>query len=133
MKPLSIRGQKGQVHGSLCSLFWALGGFGSSHVSSHPHWAASIQEDLVPSSLLTQFPGIDLGQQGDPDFCHSIDQITPALPPVYPILGVFHKLVHELYQLLLCDGLTLELLLQFGAAVMKNSDTLIAGNSHHSA
>ena len=52
-RSLSIRGQKGQVHGGLCSFFWAFGGSGSRHVSSHPPWAAGTQEDLVPSSLLS--------------------------------------------------------------------------------
>ena len=82
MRPLGIRGQKGQVHGGLYSFFWAFGGFGSPHVGSHPPWAAGIQEDLVSSSLLTQFPGLDSGQGHDANFCHSIYiTIRPALLP----------------------------------------------------
>ena len=82
MRPLGIRGQKGQVHGGLYSFFWAFGGFGSPHVGSHPPWAAGIQEDLVCSSLLTQFPGLDSGQGHDANFCHSIYiTIRPALLP----------------------------------------------------
>lgn len=133
VRPLSIRGQKGQVHGGLCSFFWAFGGCGSRHVSSHPPWAAGIQEDLVPSSLLTQFPGLDSGQDRDADFRHPICGLRPALLPVHPVLCVFHKLVHEPHQLLLCDGLTSKLLLQFGAAFFKRADTHKARHIHHSA
>ena len=101
MRPLCIQGQKGQVHEGLCSFFWAFGGFGSCCVGPHPPWAAGIQEDLVSSSLLTQFLGLDSGQDCDSDFRHSLRHIGPALLLVHPALCVFHKLVHEPHQLLL--------------------------------
>ena len=111
--PRHLRAEGPSTRGSLFLLL-SFGGFGSPHVGSHPPWAAGIQEDLVSSSLLTQFPGLDSGQGHDADFRHFMYIIIrPALLPVHPVLCVFHKFVHEPHQLLLCDGLTPQFLLQF--------------------
>ena len=111
--PRHLRAEGPSTRGSLFLLL-SFGGFGSPHVGSHPPWAAGIQEDLVSSSLLTQFPGLDSGQGHDADFHHFMYIIIwPALLPVHPVLCVFHKLVHEPHQLLLHDGLTSQFLLQF--------------------
>ena len=58
----------------------------------------------------------------------------PASPPsLHPVLCVFHKLVHEPHQLLLCDGLTSQFLLQFRAAAFKSFEGPSARHVHHSA
>ena len=133
MRPLCIWRQKGQVHRGLCSFFWAFGGFWSCHVGSDPPRAAGIQKDLVPSPLLIKFPGKDSGQDCHPNLGDPICTIRPTFFRMDSFLCIFHKLVHEPHQLLLCDGLASKLLLQLQPAVFQGPETHHAGHIHHSA
>lgn len=118
--PFASRAEGPSTWGSLFLLldFRALGPPGQ--FSPTPGQQA-FREDLVPSSLLTQFPGLDSGQDCDSNFHHSICGIGPRPPSqCTPALCVFHKLVHEPHQPLLRDGLTPRFLLQvFDGQVLK--------------
>lgn len=62
---------------------------------------------------------------------NSVSSFRPAALLVLVLLGFIHEALHQSHQLLLCDVLAAETLLEGGAALVKSADADKAGDVDH--
>ena len=62
---------------------------------------------------------------------HSVRCLRPAALLVFAFLSLVHESLHQSHQLLLCDVLAAETLLESRAAIVQRTGADKAGNVHH--
>lgn len=68
---------------------------------------------------------------GQSNFRHCIGPVRPAALFMFAFLGLIDKSLHQFHQLLLCDVLVAETLLEVQVALLQTTDAVHAGDVHH--